>query len=95
MVVHGQPFYAGWGLTEDRDPLLRRTRRLTIDELVAATLILYPGYVSLTTGLFTTPERVLDELKAWRMRGASRLPAWRRLWRGMKRMTLQLGSLLR
>ena len=25
--VHGMPFYAGWGLTDDRHPIVRRTRR--------------------------------------------------------------------
>lgn len=63
---YGRPFYAWRGLTDDRMPLARRTRRLTIDELAAGTLILYPTYVSLTTGRFTTPERALDELVEWR-----------------------------
>ncbi len=34
VVTHGQPFYAGWGLTEDRDPPPRRARRLSLDALV-------------------------------------------------------------
>ena len=66
VTCYGQPFYAGWGLTDDRMPLARRTGRLTIDELTAGTLILYPTYVSRTTGRFTTPERALDELLEWR-----------------------------
>lgn len=66
VVVYGQPFYAGWGLTADQSPMPRRTRRLSLDELVAAALILYPTYVSRTTGQFTTPERALEELCAWR-----------------------------
>lgn len=41
---YGQPFYAGWGLTEDVFPVGRRQRRLKIDELVCGTLILYPQY---------------------------------------------------
>ncbi|MEM6389440.1 MAG: capsular polysaccharide biosynthesis protein [Pseudomonadota bacterium] len=41
-VVFGQPFYAGWGLSDDRKPLARRTRRLTRAQLAAACLILYP-----------------------------------------------------
>lgn len=41
VVCYGQPFYAGWGLTEDVLPVARRTRRLLLDELVAGTLILY------------------------------------------------------
>ena len=65
VTCYGQPFYAGWGLTHDLVPLTPRTGRLTIDELAAGTLILYPTYVSRTTGQFTTPERALDELLEW------------------------------
>jgi capsular polysaccharide export protein len=78
VVCHGQPFYAGWGRTEDREPVARRTRRLTLDELVAGTLILYPTYVSRTTGRFTTAERALAELLAWRQAGPGSLPWWRK-----------------
>lgn len=45
VTTYGMPFYAGWGLTEDREPLARRTRRRSLDELTAAALILYPSYV--------------------------------------------------
>lgn len=86
VVTHGQPFYAGWGLTEDRLPPARRGRRLSLDELVAGALILYPSYVSLTTGCFTTPERILDELQAWRSQGAARMPWWRRGLRALLRL---------
>lgn len=43
--TYGLPFYAGWGLTFDREHCVRRTRRLGLDELVAGALILYPRYV--------------------------------------------------
>lgn len=79
VVCYGQPFYAGWGLTVDLLPLLRRRRRLTLDELVAGVLILYPTYVSRTTGKFTTAERALDELLAWRQERPVLLPIWRRM----------------
>ncbi|WP_444677557.1 capsular polysaccharide biosynthesis protein [Halomonas sp. E19] len=69
VVCYGQPFYSGWGLTEDKVPCTRRTRQLSLDALVAGVLILYPTYVSRTTGHFTTPERVLDELAEWRASG--------------------------
>jgi capsular polysaccharide export protein len=68
VVTYGQPFYAGWGLTEDTVQVSRRTRRLTLDELVAGALILYPVYVSGVTQRYTTPERALAELLAWRAR---------------------------
>lgn len=89
VVTWGLPFYAGWGLTDDRAPaaspaLQRRTRRLSLDELVAATLVLYPAYVSRVSGAFTTPERALHELVAWQrsgVRDAAPSP-WHRLRRG-------------
>jgi capsular polysaccharide export protein len=95
VVTHGQPFYAGWGLTEDLAPPLRRQRRLNLDALVAATLILYPSYVSRVTGRFTTPERALDELQQWRAAGSACLPAWHRWWRQTKRAGLQMAAVLR
>ncbi|WP_232529413.1 capsular polysaccharide biosynthesis protein [Caldimonas thermodepolymerans] len=79
----GLPFYAGWGLTTDAHRCERRTRRLTLDELVAGALILYPTYVSRITGAFTTPERALDELLAWREQGPSTMPLWRKLLRAV------------
>jgi capsular polysaccharide export protein len=45
VTVHGLPFYAGWGLTEDLMMSPRRTRRRSLDELVAIALILYPRYI--------------------------------------------------
>ena len=62
VTCHGLPFYAGWGLTRDLHASPRRTRRLALDELVAGALILYPTYVSRTTGHFASPERALAEL---------------------------------
>ena len=43
-VVFGQPFYVGWGLTDDRTPLQRRQRNLTRAQLFAAAMILYPTW---------------------------------------------------
>ncbi len=94
VTCHGQPFYAGWGLTTDVVPLLRRGRRLTLPELVAGALIEYPVYLSRVTGRFTTPERAVEELWEWRAAGPARPPRRRaalraavRLWAasGLKR----------
>ena len=63
VVCYGLPFYSNWGLTEDRHILERRTRKLTINELVAATLIDYPLYINWQTGHFTTPEVIVKQLK--------------------------------
>lgn len=81
VTVHGMPFYAGWGLTRDRGlsaaVAARRTRRRSLDELVAATLLLYPVYVD-PAGRTSSAEAVLTELQHQRRRGADRLPWWRR-----------------
>ncbi|HEC1727633.1 TPA: capsular polysaccharide biosynthesis protein [Campylobacter lari] len=45
VVVYGKPFYAGWGLTSDLHEIPRRTRVLSLEELVAGVLILYPRYI--------------------------------------------------
>ena len=58
----GSPFYAGWGLTSDRVKLPRRGRRLTVDELVAGALILYPRCVDPVTELPCPPELLLERM---------------------------------
>jgi capsular polysaccharide export protein len=75
VTTYGRPFYAGFGLTRDRHPVDRRTRRLTLDELVAATLIHYPRYVNAGTRHFTTPEAVVARLVAERERDAGKTTA--------------------
>lgn len=59
---YGIPFYSGWGLTIDRHKCERRARILSIDELVAGTLIKYPLYMNWETRRFTTPEQVTDAI---------------------------------
>jgi capsular polysaccharide export protein len=81
VVCHGLPFYAGWGLTEDRVDCARRTRRLALDELVAGALILYPAYLGRDGRHFCTAEQALVQLESWRERRAGVAPGWRqRLW---------------
>ena len=62
VAVHGRPFYAGWGLTEDLAPDAGRGRRLSLDELVAGALILYPLYLDPVAMKPCTPEQLLDRL---------------------------------
>ncbi len=81
VVCHGQPFYAGWGLTQDMLPVARRGRQLSLDALVAGALILYPTYFSCEEGACITPEKALDDLIAWREKEGTGLSWWRRLWR--------------
>ena len=61
--TYGMPFYAGWGLTTDYKKCERRTRILSLDELIASTLILFPRYISPKTGEFCEVEQTLEELK--------------------------------
>jgi len=61
---YGMPFYAGWGLTEDLLTSSRRDRQLSLDELVAAALILYPTYVDPQSGNVCCVEHFLDWLVA-------------------------------
>lgn len=57
VTTHGMPFYAGWGLTRDLgDVPARRTAKRSLDELVAAVLLLYPRYLDPVTGLPCPPE---------------------------------------
>ncbi|MCG3268863.1 capsular polysaccharide biosynthesis protein [Yoonia sp. I 8.24] len=60
----GMPFYAGWGLTDDRAlPIPRRHARVDIVALAHATLIAYPRYFDPITGLPCPVEVVVDRLE--------------------------------
>lgn len=69
VTVHGQPFYSGWGLTEDLRPLPRRSRRLTIEELVAGVLIVYPRYFDPVSGRVCPVEVAVERLAHMRKQG--------------------------
>jgi capsular polysaccharide export protein len=62
VVVYGQPFYAGWGLTTDMAPAGRRTRKLSLEELIAGSLVLYPRYFDPVTRLPCGPEILIERL---------------------------------
>ncbi len=62
--VYGKPFYAGWGLTIDRHPIARRQRQLSVDELVAGALLLYPEYYDWDCNLFCDAETIIRKLSA-------------------------------
>ena len=79
VVCHGLPFYAGWGLTQDVLPILRRTRKLGVDELVAGVLLEYPTYVSRVTGQICPAEQALAELQALRSVAQPGVPVWRKI----------------
>lgn len=63
VTTHGVPFYAGWGLTLDLGHVpARRTRRRTIDELVAATLLIYPRYLDPVSRLPCSAELLVERM---------------------------------
>jgi capsular polysaccharide export protein len=92
VVTYGQPFYAGWGLTEDRGlsstTIARRTQRLTLDQMIAGVLLRYPIYWDWTLKGYTSCEavlhRIVEERDALETQGrldGLRLGYWRRQWR--------------
>jgi capsular polysaccharide export protein len=92
VTTHGVPFYAGWGLTNDLGPIpSRRSRQRSLNELVAATLILYPTYFDPVTRLPCPPEILVDRIArgddgvaaplAWLRSSQGKLKvAFRRFW---------------
>lgn len=89
-VVFGQPFYIGWGLTDDRTPLQRRQRKLTRAQLFAGAMILYPDWYDPYHDRLCTFEEAAATLtaaaNAWRDDYAGWVAADMRLW---KRKPLQ------
>lgn len=90
--IFGQPFYAGWGLTQDRHPraLPRRGRRLTRAQLFAASMILYPIWYDPHRDRLCQLEEAIATLeaqsRAWRADNAGWVASGMRLW---KRAPLQ------
>jgi capsular polysaccharide export protein len=63
IICHGTPFYAGWGLTRDLGLVPKqRGRKLSLDQLVAGVLILYPRYLDPVTGLPCPPEVLISRM---------------------------------
>lgn len=88
--VFGQPFYGGWGLTQDENPVPRRERVLTRAQLFAAAMIHYPVWYDPFTDTLCELETVLDNLEAqtsaWRQDRQGWVASGMRLW---KRAPLQ------
>ena len=59
VTTFGTPFYAGWGITDDRAAPERRTRRLTLDQVFAGAYLLYPTYFDPLYKDETTLESIL------------------------------------
>ncbi|MCB1754093.1 MAG: capsular polysaccharide biosynthesis protein [Gammaproteobacteria bacterium] len=63
VTVYGLPFYAGWGLTDDRLNIERRQARLTIEQLVYISLVRYPRYINWHTWQFCSLQTVMRQLR--------------------------------
>lgn len=83
--VFGQPFYAGWGLTDDVSPLPRRRRQLTRAQLFAGVMMLYPIWYDPHRDRLCPLEDVIDTLEARARAYAEDLHGWdaagMRLWK--------------
>lgn len=62
--LFGQPFYAGWGLTQDQAPLPRRTRQLTREQLFAGAMIQAPLWYDPCRDRLCDLEQAIDQLEA-------------------------------
>ncbi|GFE52020.1 capsular polysaccharide biosynthesis protein [Roseobacter cerasinus] len=83
--VFGQPFYAGWGLTQDEFPLHRRQRRLSRAQLFAAAMLLYPTWYDphrdQLCDLATAVEALAAEARVWREDHRGWAASGMRLWK--------------
>ena len=69
VTCYGNPFYSGWGLTDDKaDKITRRKARPDLDALVYACLIEYPRYWDPVTGTPCPVEVVLERFERGQMR---------------------------
>lgn len=70
VTCYGTPFYAGWGLCNEphvlRSAQARRARRLSIDQLVAATLVDYPCYLHPDNDTLMSVENAIGMLQTQR-----------------------------
>ncbi|TAG24666.1 MAG: capsular polysaccharide biosynthesis protein, partial [Rhodobacterales bacterium] len=82
--------YAGWGLTEDAQPISRRTQHLTAEQLFAGAMILAPIWYDPCRDRLCPLEKVIDQLeaktRAYRQDRHGHVAAGMRLW---KRARLQ------
>ena len=83
--VFGQPFYAGWGLSEDFTPVTRRQRRLTRAQLFAAAMILYPVWYDPCRDRLCPLDEAISALeaqvRAWREERHGWQASGMRLWK--------------
>ncbi|WP_077106631.1 hypothetical protein [Agrobacterium sp. DSM 25558] len=93
VTVIGAPFYAGWGLTDDRQSTGRRGRGLSLEALFAGAYVVYPLYFEPRTGEPSTfgktvsylesphpgPRILSSEPLQWKLYGTYGVLGWRHL----------------
>lgn len=95
VTTHGVPFYAGWGLTHDLAAIpARRTRHRSLDELVAAALLLYPRYLDPVTRLPCPAEVLVGRMAAGQAQVSSPLVTLRE-WQGRVQAMLRRVGVMR
>lgn len=71
VTTYGLPFYACWGLTTDMESCKRRKRTLSLTELVAGTLILYPTYIDPFSRKLCTVEHAIELINKQKKSGCN------------------------
>lgn len=84
VVCHGAPFYAGWGLTEDKLVFPRRNVRRRMEELAYIALAVYPRYMDPRTGESLTVEEAIRRMCEIKR---SAFPYWH-VWLGVAKNTI-------
>lgn len=62
VVCYGQPFYSGWGVTRDIQPLARRTAVRTVAEIFIASYLVYANYIDPITAEHCELEDIIDHI---------------------------------
>ncbi len=83
--VFGRPFYAGWGLSQDRNPVARRIRSLTRTQLFAGAMLAAPLWYDPGQDRLCSFEQMVNQLeaevRALREDGAGYVATGMRLWK--------------
>ena len=83
--VFGQPFYAGWGLSDDRNPPPRRGRALSRAQLFAGAMLLAPTWYDPCRDRLCSFEEAVDHMEAtlrsWREDRAGHVACGMRAWK--------------
>ncbi|MEO1874778.1 MAG: capsular polysaccharide biosynthesis protein [Cobetia sp.] len=76
VTCHGMPFYAGWGLTDDRQQCPRRGQSRTLEQVFAAAYLEYSRYANPYTQQAATLEEIIQLLADQKRMAASLAGHW-------------------